>query len=191
MAIEVNFAMRPALSIVSLVLAVQCRPAAVAITPAHAGVADGAPIADWLPDTEWNCAVVIALGGQRFEVEHSWSFSETTWASDIGEKLSEAANAGTIPQTVAQELGDWITQDTSTLTWSPTIHTNGRHWSGTSDSTILLERMAKWSTNDGIGYRFSIQPFEDSQGNERFEFINAGAQTHSIICENEFVADVE
>ena len=173
---------RPWLAVFPL-LALQCRPAVVGIPPAHAGVADGAPISDWLVGTEWDCVAVSMLGAQRYEVAHTWSFAESTWDSDIGDRLSEAANTGYLPQHVAQELRDWMTQDTSTLLWSPSVHTTGRHWTGTSNSTILLELVAKWSTNDGIATGFSIQPFENVQNNPRYEFIleNSG-HNYSIVC---------
>jgi hypothetical protein len=166
----------------SLLWLLACGAGTVTVPPAKAGDGDvSAPIDAWLAGSSWACEAKSSLGPTLYTVEHSWSFTETTFTSDLGDRLAEAANTGYLPQYVAQSFMTWISQDTSNLQWSSRNDLTDRHWFGGTDRSILMEFTV--GTNDGTPERVTIDRYDGSDGSERAEFsIPAGSAYYIIDC---------
>ena len=63
---------------------------------AHADDEVGAPIDEWLVDSNWSCVGVASSGATRFGIAHSWSFTDTLYTTDLPTVVATEANAGEI-----------------------------------------------------------------------------------------------
>jgi hypothetical protein len=114
-------------------------------------------------------------------VRNTWSFTETTWSSDIGDRLAEQANNGYLPQFVAQAFMDWI-WETDGVWQSRVDEAGGRHWLGVSDSTLLIELTPSYAA-DSTPERFKIERYPASGGTTRAEFsMPFATATYAIDC---------
>ena len=151
------------------------------VPPARADETTRAPIDEWLPGTAWTCNAISSLGGTEYVVEHEWSFSETTWYSDIADRLAEEANSGYLPQFVGQAFFDWLSQNAGV--WESRIDgAGGRHWFGVTDTTILLELTVS-GASDATPTRMKIERYTASGGSTLAEFsIPSATATYAIDC---------
>ena len=149
-----------------LSLACSTKDVGLVVSPANAGDTT-TPLDEWLPGTSWSCSAISSLGGTKYVVANEWSFTATTWSSDISDNLAAAANSGYLPQFVGQAFFDWIKQDDTG--WSRLIDTTDRHWFGVTDSTLLMELTAS-DSNDATPMRFKIERYTATDGTTRAEF---------------------
>ncbi|MFH1466798.1 MAG: hypothetical protein ABIO70_20610 [Pseudomonadota bacterium] len=177
-----NASPRRWLFLITLASATACGPRAVPAARADDDPVVGAPIDEWLPGSSWSCDAISSLGTTKYVVEHAWWFTDTTWSTDIGERLAEKANDGSLPQFVGQAFGDWI--EPNGETWSSRVDGSDHHWFGANADTILIE--FNYDGREGTPYRFKIEPYIGTNGEDRAEFSYASyTATYAIDCVQE------
>ena len=129
--------------------------------PAAAGEGAAAPVDAWLADSSWDCDGVTSFGASRYEIAHSWQFTDTLFTTDLGERVVAEANSGTLPYAGAYPFMGWVSP-VDANTWTIGFLATDRHWFGVTDRAALLEVSS--STNDGNPTAFYFDRFDGSDG---------------------------
>ena len=147
--------------------------------PARADDRVGAPIDEWLANSSWDCLGVASSGATRFEIAHSWSFTDTLYTTDLPTVVASEANSGEIPFAAAYQFMGWVSNDGSR--WSDqSIDTSDRHWFGVGETGVLLE-MTVPASADGSSYAFTFTRYAGTDGTDRLRIDSGNALQAAII----------
>ncbi len=159
------------LFLLGCIAATNTQPGATGADTTAAPVLAG-PVGDWLANTTWACDLIAVEGPTRYDVAHTWSFTDTTWTSDFAQKLADAANSGAIPEDVAVFASQgYVIKDANSGSYWAEYDPFAGYWFGATDTTVLLDVNNDNGSNSGFG-AWKFTRFTASDGLTHAEFNN-------------------